>query len=95
EAIVVGEAKWARHVDGPALVRALRKKAGSLPRVREDVRFAVCARETVEGDPRLRTGSVSVGERNATHPPATIATTTTAAIAIMDERWPRARFTGP
>ncbi len=49
EAILVGEAKWARRVEGPPVVRELQRKVGALPRVRDDVRFAVCAREAVEG----------------------------------------------
>lgn len=49
EAVVLGEAKWARRVDGAATVRELQRKAALLPRVREDVRFAVCGREEVTG----------------------------------------------
>jgi hypothetical protein len=47
-AVLVGEAKWARSVDGAAVARALARKVPALPRARDDVRFAVCARETVE-----------------------------------------------
>lgn len=54
EAVVVGEAKWARRVPGADIVRDLRKKAASLPRASNDVRFAVCAREVVEGEVDLR-----------------------------------------
>ncbi len=50
EAILVGEAKWARRVDGPALVRDLVRRSASLPHVRPDVRYAVCAREEVRGE---------------------------------------------
>jgi AAA+ ATPase superfamily predicted ATPase len=46
-AVLVGEAKWARSVDGAAVARALARKVPALPRARDDVRFAVCARETV------------------------------------------------
>jgi hypothetical protein len=49
EAILVGEAKWARSVDGVATARILRRKAAALPRVRDDVQIAVCAREEVRG----------------------------------------------
>ncbi|MGQ0670634.1 MAG: DUF234 domain-containing protein, partial [Actinomycetota bacterium] len=49
EAILAGEAKWARNVDGPAVVRELARKTARLPRVRDDVRYAVCAREQVRG----------------------------------------------
>jgi AAA+ ATPase superfamily predicted ATPase len=47
EASLVGEAKWARRVDARAVVRELVRKAAALPRVRDDVRFAVCARDEV------------------------------------------------
>jgi AAA+ ATPase superfamily predicted ATPase len=47
EAVMVGEAKWARRVDGGNALRELRRKTTALPRVRDDVRFAVCAREEV------------------------------------------------
>lgn len=46
-AAVVGEAKWARQVDGATIRRELERKAESLPKVRGDLRFAVCARERV------------------------------------------------
>ena len=49
EAVLVGEAKWARSVPGPSAARALQRKVTALPRVHEEVRFAVCAREEVEG----------------------------------------------
>ncbi len=50
EAILVGEAKWARRAAGSALVRELARKLAALPRVREDVRFAVAARDEVTGE---------------------------------------------
>lgn len=49
EAVLLGEAKWTKRVDGSAIVRELERKATLLPRVREDVRFAVCGREEVRG----------------------------------------------
>ncbi len=49
EAIWVGEAKWARRVDGAPIVAELRRKAASLPRVRANLRFAVAARASVVG----------------------------------------------
>ncbi|MGI8554189.1 MAG: ATP-binding protein, partial [Dehalococcoidia bacterium] len=48
-AILVGEAKWARRVDGPRIRRSLERKAASLPVARKELRFAVCAREEVTG----------------------------------------------
>lgn len=45
----VGEAKWARSVDGNKVERILRARAAALPVVAEDLRCAVCAREAVRG----------------------------------------------
>ena len=47
EAVLVGEAKWARQVDGSPIARELAAKARSLSRVREPLRYAVAARESV------------------------------------------------
>lgn len=46
-ATLLGEAKWARSVDGSQLARRLERAAEALPRVDENLRFAVAARETV------------------------------------------------
>lgn len=46
-AAVVGEAKWAKCVDGAAIRRQLENKADALPRKRATIRYAVCAREEV------------------------------------------------
>lgn len=46
-AAVVGEAKWAKRVDGAAIRRQLESKAEALPRKRATIRYAVCAREEV------------------------------------------------
>lgn len=48
EAILVGECKWARKVDGRRIRRGLERKAAALPKVHEPLRFAIGARETVE-----------------------------------------------
>lgn len=48
-AVLVGEAKWARRADGGLLYRELVRKASHLPRVADDVTFAICAREEVRG----------------------------------------------
>jgi AAA+ ATPase superfamily predicted ATPase len=48
EAVLVGEAKWAKRVDANALRRELEAKAQALPRLAEDVRYAICARERVD-----------------------------------------------
>lgn len=49
EAVLVGEAKWAREVDGDQLRRDLERKATALPRIGRDLRIAVAARERVRG----------------------------------------------
>jgi hypothetical protein len=47
--LFVGEAKWARKVDGARILRDVEQKSSALPRVSEDLRFAVCMREEVDG----------------------------------------------
>lgn len=49
EAVWVGEAKWARELDGDAVRHVLERKAEALPRSRDELRFAVAARERVRG----------------------------------------------
>jgi len=51
EATLVGEAKWTRLLDARPVLRALERKAEGLPRVRDPLRFAVCARERVREAP--------------------------------------------
>ncbi len=51
QAVLAGEAKWARAVDGARAVRELERKAGALPHVSADIRYAVCARERVSNAP--------------------------------------------
>jgi uncharacterized protein len=51
-AILVGESKWARTADGARLVRELERKAGALPSLAPEPRYAACARERVTGAPR-------------------------------------------
>lgn len=48
EAMLVGEAKWAKRVDAERIRRELERKAEALPRVRGDLRYAICARERVD-----------------------------------------------
>jgi uncharacterized protein len=57
EAVLAGEAKWARKVNGERVVRELRQKAGALPRRAADMRYAVCAREQIVKAP---TGTIAV-----------------------------------
>lgn len=47
-AVLVGEAKWARRVDGRRLRWELERKVRSLPRVHPDLRYAAAARERVD-----------------------------------------------
>lgn len=46
-AVLAGEAKWSRRLDGARLRRGLERKAEALPRVAPGLRYAVCAREEV------------------------------------------------
>ncbi|MFL5899560.1 MAG: ATP-binding protein [Solirubrobacterales bacterium] len=47
EAVLVGEAKWRKKVDGGRIRGTLERKAAALPKRAPDLRFAVCAREEV------------------------------------------------
>jgi len=47
EAVLVGEAKWARSVNGGEIRHALEGKVTRLPRLSADLEYAVCAREKV------------------------------------------------
>jgi hypothetical protein len=51
EAVLVGEAKWARTADGGRLVRELERKASALPLLSPDLHYAACARERITGAP--------------------------------------------
>ena len=46
-AVLVGEAKWTKQVDGSRLRRDLERKVEGLPSTRPDLRFCVCGREQV------------------------------------------------
>lgn len=48
--VLAGEAKWARRVDGPRLRRALEEKTRALTGDPSELRYAVAAREAVDGD---------------------------------------------
>jgi uncharacterized protein len=52
EAVLAGEAKWARKTDGARAVSELRQKIGALPRAAPNMRYAVCAREQIVKAPR-------------------------------------------
>ena len=45
--VLVGEAKWAKRVDGARIARALDEKAGALPGLADDYASVVCARDEV------------------------------------------------
>ena len=48
QAVLVGEAKWAKRVDAVRIRRQLERKAAALPSAAPDLRYAVCAREAVD-----------------------------------------------
>ncbi len=48
-AVLVGEAKWTRRVDGRRLRWELEQKAQALPTVHPGLRYAIAAREAVDG----------------------------------------------
>lgn len=50
EAVLLGEAKWRKRVDGDGIRTELERKAAGLPKLASRPRFAVCAREAVAGD---------------------------------------------
>jgi uncharacterized protein len=51
EAVLLGEAKWARSADGGRLVRELERKASALPLLAPNLRYATCARERLTNVP--------------------------------------------
>lgn len=51
EAVLVGEAKWSRVLDTPRVMSALIRKTAALPKRREPLRYALCAREEVPESP--------------------------------------------
>lgn len=48
QAVLVGEAKWRRRLDGDRIRADLARKASSLPRLSDKPTYAVCAREAVD-----------------------------------------------
>jgi AAA+ ATPase superfamily predicted ATPase len=48
EAVLIGEAKWRKRVDGARLRTGLERKAEELPRLSARARYAICARERVD-----------------------------------------------
>lgn len=48
DAVLLGECKWARRVDGRRIRRSLEQKSAAVPRLRESPLFAIGARETIE-----------------------------------------------
>jgi uncharacterized protein len=48
EAVLIGEAKWAKRVDAGRLRVGLERKAEALPRLAVEPRYAICAREQVD-----------------------------------------------
>ena len=56
EAVLLGEAKWARSADAARIVRELDLKAAALPRLAPNPLHAVCARERLTGLPETAIG---------------------------------------
>lgn len=50
KAVLLGEAKWRKRVDGGRIRADLERKAPAIPNLASEHRFAVCAREEVSGD---------------------------------------------
>jgi AAA+ ATPase superfamily predicted ATPase len=55
EAVLLGEAKWARTANGARIVRELERKASALPLLAPDPGYVVCARERVTSLPTTAT----------------------------------------
>ena len=51
EAVLIGEAKWAKRIDGRALVADLERRGSRLPLRAEAVTYAICTRSDVGGVP--------------------------------------------
>lgn len=49
EAVLLGEAKWKKRVNGRRIRAELERKATGLPKLAAEPRFAVCGRETIDG----------------------------------------------
>ena len=47
-AVLLGEAKWKKRVDAPQLRADLERKSSALPRLADEPRYAICARERVD-----------------------------------------------
>lgn len=48
EAVLLGEAKWAKRVNAARLRAELERKSTALPRLADEPRYAICARERVD-----------------------------------------------
>jgi uncharacterized protein len=53
KAVLLGEAKWRKRVDGDRIRAELERKGAGLPQLADQPRFAVCAREAVNGGEEL------------------------------------------
>ena len=49
--VLFGEAKWARTASAPGLIRALERKAETVPGAARDGTYVVCARDAVRDAP--------------------------------------------
>jgi long-subunit acyl-CoA synthetase (AMP-forming) len=61
KAILVGEAKWAKAVNGEGVRRSLQAKARQLPATAETLVYAACGREKVSPAAGLRYTSGTTG----------------------------------
>jgi AAA+ ATPase superfamily predicted ATPase len=50
-AVLVGEAKWTRSLDGARIAPALERRSAELPRRARDLRLSLCAREEIRNAP--------------------------------------------
>lgn len=56
EAVLLGEAKWARTADAARIVSELELKAAALPRLAPNPTYAICARERLTSLPAAAIG---------------------------------------
>jgi uncharacterized protein len=55
EAVLLGEAKWARTVNGARIVGELERKSSALPLLAPNPTYAICARERITNLPPAAT----------------------------------------
>ncbi len=50
EAVLIGEAKWAKSVNGTRVLSQLQHKEPSLPKRNPTMKYSICARDQIQGD---------------------------------------------